>query len=313
MRRNSIALAGIVIIGAMLACNLPSNSPSQQNPDAVLTAAALTVQAQLSAINTPTLSPANTAITTPPTNTPRPTPAPATSTSAPAVTATSNCDSALFVTDVSYPDNTIVPAGSTFTKTWRIQNTGSCSWTPSYALVFDSGNVMSGPTAQALSGNVNPGQTVDISVNLQAPSSNGTYTGHWGLRNASGVIFTHFYVQIKVNGGGGSSGGGSVFAVTNVNYTLSTWSDSGHTNCPRVIAAITANRAGTVTYTWTTNSGTNPPATLTFSSAGTQSINYDWALGHIWNGTSEYVGIYINSPNHQDFGHLNFTTACTSP
>jgi len=313
MRRNSIALAAIVIIAAMLACNLPSTSSAQQNPDAVLTAAALTVQAQLSAINTPTLSPANTAITTPPTNTPSPTPAPATSTSAPAATATSNCDSALFVTDVTYPDNTVVSAGSTFTKTWRMQNTGSCSWTPSYAVVFSSGDAMNGPTAQALSGNVNPGQTVDISVNLQAPSSNGTYTGHWGLRNASGVIFTHFYVQIKVNGGGGG-GGGTIFAVTSVSYTMATWSDSGHTNCPRVIAQITTSKAGTVTYHWTRSDGSSSSTnTLTFGSAGTQSVNYDWALGHTWSGTSSWVGIYIDNPNHQDFGNQPFTIACTSP
>ena len=65
MRKNHLALAIIVIIGAMLACNLPSNSPSQPDPNAVLTAAALTVQAQLSANNTPTLSPAGNATSAP--------------------------------------------------------------------------------------------------------------------------------------------------------------------------------------------------------------------------------------------------------
>ena len=308
MRKNHIILVIAVLIGSMLACNLPANTPNQQNPDEILTAAALTVQAQLSANNTATLSPADTATSAPSANTPTFTPVPpATATSLPAATATSNCDNALFVTDVTYPDNTAVAAGTTFTKTWRLQNIGSCSWTPSYALVFVSGNEMNGPTVQALSGNVNPGQTVDISVNLQAPSSNGTYSGNWGLRNASGVIFTHFYVQIIVNNVS------AAFKVTHVTYTLSTWSSGLDVNCPRVIAHITTNGAGTITYTWKTNSGTNSPATLTFGSAGTQSINYDWALGHIWNGTSEYVGIYINSPKNQDFNHLSFTTACTSP
>ena len=47
MKRKSIVLAAIVVISAMLACNLPSNTPNQPNPNAVLTAAALTVQAQL--------------------------------------------------------------------------------------------------------------------------------------------------------------------------------------------------------------------------------------------------------------------------
>jgi hypothetical protein len=57
---------------------------------------------------------------------------------------------------------------------------------------------MSGPATQALSGNVNAGQTVDLSVNLKAPASSGTYTGNWRLRNAAGVTFTNFYVRIKV-------------------------------------------------------------------------------------------------------------------
>jgi len=301
MRRNSFALAVIVIIGTMLACNLPANSPTQQNPDAVLTAAALTVQAQLSAINTPTLSPANTAVTTPPTNTPSPTPAPATPTSAPAATATSNCDSALFVTDVSYPDNTIVSANSSFIKTWRLQNTGSCSWTPSYALVFVNGDSMNGPTAQALSGNVNPGQTVDISVNLQAPSSNGTYTGHWGLRNASGVIFTHFYVQIKVNGGGG--GGGSVFAVTSVGFNVTG-------TCPNFnfSLTVTTSSAGTVAlHRIFSDGGTDTmPKTLVFSGPGTQTINYGTVYFNV-NPGSEWTDVYIDSPNHQQFGRATFT------
>ena len=148
MQKNHIILAIAVIIGAMLACNLPSTTSNQQSPDAVLTAAALTVQAQLSANNTPTLPPADTATSVPSANTPTFTPvALATATSLPAATATSNCDNALFMTDVTYPDNTVVPASSTFTKTWRLQNIGSCSWTPSYALVFVSDNMMNGPTA----------------------------------------------------------------------------------------------------------------------------------------------------------------------
>ncbi len=302
MHKFSHAFAGMAIIFAMLACNLPSNTGGAEGPGAILTAAALTVQAE---INTGTPAPAASpaSVTDTPTFTPGPLP---TFTSAPVFTATTLCDNALFLTDVTYPDNTIVPAGSAFTKTWRMQNIGGCSWTPSYAVVFMSGAAMNGPSVQGLSGNVNPGQSVDISVTLQAPSSNGTYTGNWGLRNATGVVFSHFYVQIKVQTP-------AAFTVTGVTYTLSTWSDSGHTGCPRVTAHITTNGAGTITYTWKTNSGTNSPATLTFGSAGTQSINYDWALGHIWNGTSEYVGIYINSPNNQNFGHKTFTTACTSP
>ncbi|MFZ1041220.1 MAG: NBR1-Ig-like domain-containing protein [Anaerolineales bacterium] len=299
MRKNHLVLAILVIIGAMLACNLPANSPSQPDPNAILTAAALTVQAQLSANNTPTLSPAGTAATSAPSaSTPTFTPIPlSTSTSVPVVTATTSCDRALFITDVSYPDNTTVPAGSAFTKTWRLQNTGSCSWTPSYDVVFISDNMMNGPTVQALSGNVNPGQTIDISVNLTAPSSNGTYTGYWGLRNPSGVIFTHFYVQIKVNGGGGSG----PFAVTSVSFTT-----SGGCGSFSATANITVNNAGTVTGYWQRNDASLPYnfSSLVYSSAGTQTTNITWATTAV--GTHS-IYIYINSPNHQQFGSVSFS------
>jgi len=298
MRKNHIVLAVAVIISAMLACNLPSNTSNQPNPDAVLTAAALTVQAQLTT-SAPTTSPANTA-STPSAGTPTFTPVPlSTSTAIPAVTATTSCDKALFVTDVSYPDNTPVPAGTNFTKTWRLQNIGSCSWTPSYAVVFVSDNIMNGPTVQALSGNVNPGQTVDVSVNLQAPSSNGTYTSSWGLRNPSGVIFTHFYVQIKVTGGGG--GGSGPFAVTSVSFTT-----SGGCGSFSATANITVNNAGTVTGYWQRNDASLPYnfSSLVYPSAGTQSTNITWATTAL--GTHS-IYIYINNPNHQQFGSVSFS------
>jgi hypothetical protein len=77
---------------------------------------------------------------------------------------------------------------------------------------------MTGPSTQALAGSVNPGQTVDISVNLTAPGTDGNYRGNWKLRNGAGVLFTQFYVDIKVkaptgpvtvtlNATGGTEGG----------------------------------------------------------------------------------------------------------
>jgi len=206
---------------------------------------------------------------------------------------------------VTVPDDTVFSPNQTFTKTWRLKNTGTCSWTPSYAVAFSDGNSMNGPATQALVGNVNPGQTVDISVNLTAPADPGTYTGNYRLRNAAGLLFTKFYVRIKVQA--------IAFSVTSVTYSVSTWSSGGSVDCPRIIANITTNGAGTVTYTWTSTSGTNSPETLVFGSAGTQSINYDWQRGSTWAGTPAGVGIYINAPNHQDFGQQTFTTACTTP
>jgi hypothetical protein len=174
-------LAGIALMG----CNLP-----QQNPAAIQTAAAMTVQAEITAAAPPATATSTTAAF--------PTLPGVTTTVPPQPSATSTCDVAQFVADVTYPDDTIVTPNTSFTKTWRLKNVGTCSWTPSYTVVFFSGEAMNGPATQALAGNVNPGQTVDLSVNLKAPASNGTYSGYWRLRNAAGGTFTQFYVRIKV-------------------------------------------------------------------------------------------------------------------
>jgi len=121
----------------------------------------------------------------------------------------STCDKAGFITDVTIPDGTGMAGGTTFTKTWRLQNVGTCTWTTSYRLVFSGGDYM-GATASAfnLPTSVSPGATIDVSVNLTAPITAGNFIGYWKLRNASGTDF----------GVGGS--GTSAFLV-NINVTSS--------------------------------------------------------------------------------------------
>jgi hypothetical protein len=102
-----------------------------------------------------------------------------------------------FVADVSYGDNNMknppfVTPKEGFVKTWRVQNTGTCTWTPKYQLVFAYGNVaaaqMSGQPAN-IPANVTPGQTIDLSVTLIAPFEPLTYQGFWQMENASGGRF----------------------------------------------------------------------------------------------------------------------------
>jgi len=305
-----------LLVVSMLACNISVNSPAPtQDSNLAYTAAAQTVSAQLTnaalsqpaPLSSPTLAPS----VEPSSTLPAPTIAPATVATLPSLTPVSACDRAEFVIDVTVADNTTMTPDQDFTKTWRLRNTGTCSWTPSYSVVYSSGAQMSGPSVQALTGNVNPGQTVDISVDMTAPTAPGAYRGDWKLRNASGVTFFGFYVQIIVSSGGG--GGSAAFTVTAVNYLLGTWSSPGFVNCPRVTAYITTNGAGTITYHWRRSDGDDPEQTLSFPAAGTKSINADWARGSFWAGTNAWLGIYIDDPNNQDFGHLNFTSACTSP
>jgi hypothetical protein len=108
------------------------------------------------------------------------------------------------VADVSVPDGMVFSSGATFTKTWRLRNSGSCTWSSSYTLVFVSGDQIGGPEAITLPKAVASGQSVDLTVQLVAPDAPGMYRGYWQLKNESGAIFglgpayKPFWVEIKV-------------------------------------------------------------------------------------------------------------------
>ena len=202
---RKIFILSVSLIFLLASCNLPSSAPQTEEPNAIFTQAALTVQAQLNetptagTFSTPTLpppQPTNTAITLP-------TQPLATNTSV--ASATPVCDLGQFVRDVTIPDGTTFAPGETFTKTWRIRNAGTCTWS-GYSLVFDSGDSMGGVSPSSI-GIVGPGQEVDLSVNLTAPSTNGSYRGFWRIRNPSGVLIPilsgtqgrSFFVDIRVS------------------------------------------------------------------------------------------------------------------
>jgi len=153
---------------------------------------------------------ARSGVITPPTATPTVTGTPPTPTPTKIATVPpAACDRAQFITDVTVPDGTAFAPGIAFTKTWRLKNIGTCTWTTGYALMFDSGEKMGGPDTAAMPTNVAPGQTVDITINLTSPTTAGSYRGYWKFKNASGVPFgigtggtKSWWVDIKVSGTG---------------------------------------------------------------------------------------------------------------
>ena len=139
---------------------------------------------------------------TPPTATPSKTPAPVTVTVPP-----SSCDKVQYVADVNIPDGTVMQPGAQFTKTWRLKNVGTCAWTTSYQLVFFSGEKMGAASSAAFPKSVAVGETVDVSINMVAPSAAGSYRGFWMFKNANGALFglgaqgnKPWWVDIKVSG-----------------------------------------------------------------------------------------------------------------
>jgi len=210
MRRLSNRLAILVVCLVLTACNMPARStPTSSAMDLIYTSAAQTVEAQMTLISQPpptgitplpnwTPSPANTSapVQHPSSATPAGT-APAT---APAV-----CDRLKFIGDVTIPDDTSFTPGSTFVKTWRLQNAGTCTWNAAYRMVVEGTNTLEAPASLPVTNSaVAPGQTIDVSVNLKAPAVNGTYRTNFKLSNPQGVTFgagddnKPFWVQVVV-------------------------------------------------------------------------------------------------------------------
>ena len=195
-----------LLIFILSSCNMPGSTPQSSLETIPLeTAVALTIEAELAdtAPQDPNQDP------TPATDTPQPDTAEPTDTQEATVTPSNTplpCNQARFVKDVSIPDGKVFPPNKNFTKTWRLRNTGSCAWTSGYKIIFDGGDAMGGASEVAVTGGtVNPGEEVDVSVNLTAPGSGGTYRGNWKLKDPSDVVFGvenstagYFWVEIKV-------------------------------------------------------------------------------------------------------------------
>ncbi len=111
---------------------------------------------------------------------------------------------ATFIKDVTVMDGSTMEPGQVFTKTWRIQNVGTCTWNADYDFIFASGDRLGGVLAQPLTiGHVPPGETIDVSVQLRAPEETGSYRGYWRFQDSKGGDFGltnggSVWVDIKV-------------------------------------------------------------------------------------------------------------------
>ena len=223
------------------------------------------------------------------------------------------CDKGAFVADVTVPDGTSYPPGATFVKTWRLQNVGTCTWTTAYQVVFASGNSLGAPTSFDMPTFVDPGSTVDISVQMQAPAAAGSFEGFWELLDPNGNTFgvgvsgtVAFDALITV----GSSSPAS-FAVQHVLMSVDTKSIT--TSCPtghdfNLTANIFTDGPGTVTYAWEFSDGSiSDEHSLHFPGAGTQTVSTTFKA----TATGDYWGrVRIDNPNHQGFNKISFSLTC---
>ena len=213
-----ISIAGVLIIGILVLLIIAQSAQYQKTPDViptmdqglVSTTVAQTVAAEFArqtaevtatVTNEPTPFATMVFPTATPTNTfifptmivPSVTPIPIA------------CDRVQLIRDVSVQDNSPFMPGDTFTKTWRLKNVGSCTWTQKYNLVIVSGDSMGAKQVIPLPGNVEPNQTIDLSIAMKAPGKLGNYRGDWLLVDPFGKRFgigskgdSSFWVAIRV-------------------------------------------------------------------------------------------------------------------
>jgi hypothetical protein len=104
-----------------------------------------------------------------------------------------------FVSDVTVPDGTTFAPGQSFTKTWRLRNSGTCAWTDGYELVFVRGTNMAAGSAAVPE--TTPGATADVQMQMTTPTSPGTHIGFYRMRTPNGTLFGDtVWVSIGVGG-----------------------------------------------------------------------------------------------------------------
>ncbi|HAV75892.1 MAG TPA: hypothetical protein DCX53_00915 [Anaerolineae bacterium] len=194
----------------------PTLSPEDVQTQAVETFAAVLTQTALAA---PTQTPLPT-LTASATFAPFTTPTAGTPFSAPTSSGGSSpasCYGLTFVSDVTIPDNTQMTPGKSFTKTWKVLNSGSCAWDAGFKFSLTGGNAMGG-TAVTLSTSVASGAQYDFSVPMTAPSTAGTYQGNWRMSTAGGEFFGNEVFVIIVVGGAGATNTGVPPTATTPSY-----------------------------------------------------------------------------------------------
>lgn len=114
---------------------------------------------------------------------------------------------AAYLDDITIPDGQVMLPNTQFIKTWRVQNTGTCSWGPGSGLQnlqFISGNTLGAQNLVPIPVAIPAGATADLSIQMTAPAQPGAYKSNWKLRVDDGTLIgvgpynAALYVSIRV-------------------------------------------------------------------------------------------------------------------
>ena len=189
-------LIATLLLAAFVLSACAAATPTE-DPAVKITQIAATIQAEftqnaaLTPSATPTLAATATATLEPATATPAITEAfPTPTATVPVNIQGSTDDKAIYVSDVTIPDGTIVKPGSTFIKTWAIRNTGKTTWLTAFRLSYLEGVKDAKEMLYVhMPKEVKPEETVNVSITFKAPDTFGTYYSYWRMVNFEGVPF----------------------------------------------------------------------------------------------------------------------------
>lgn len=95
-----------------------------------------------------------------------------------------------FIADTTVEDGTQFAPRTPFVKVWKMKNVGATAWPDPTRLIFVGGDVLSDTDAVVVP-SLQPGEAVDISVDMVAPASAGRYVSKFRLCTPEGSRFGH--------------------------------------------------------------------------------------------------------------------------
>lgn len=305
MRFRRYKILALLVCGTLIAASC--TSPSQTDSE-IATAVAQTVQAQSVQTDVPPLPtlmpvPTQPVSVTPeaiPTNTPG------------QVASNPGCIASAVLVGENPPDDTAFLPGEYFWKTWTFVNTGTCTWDPSYSLIFWSGEQMGGSLSYPFFEVIKPNETMDISIYLQAPATEGTNAGYWRFKTPWGADFgtgplsASFYVQIEVSTK-------PKYGITSVDYQLVRDPAEG---CPAnvtytVYATMTTNGPFEFDYYWDQSDGNESGIrTIEVKQAGSTTLSREWKIGRGDSPNPRWVQFIVTSPTRQEYEKVTILNNC---
>lgn len=226
-RKYKLGLLIILFASILAACNGQTSAEPTIDPDTIYTAAAMTVEAQLT--QAAEQNPSPTFTQAPPTETLAPPQQPTqnaqqtevmqtgqpgqpVATSTPLVLASFTASppppsaKPLYeIVDQDPDDGAVLSKSLKFDMTWTIKNTGTETWTELYTIEFFLGDRIGGGHYTINRYNfrepVEPGETTVLIVDMMTPSTGGEYYSWWKLKDDLGNNFGDVDVTIVVSGG----------------------------------------------------------------------------------------------------------------